>query len=220
MKITVAAVLVACLSVASLQAHPHAYLICNSSLVMDQAGIAAVRIQWTFDPAFSKAVVAQADRNGDGALDATETASLPALTQSELVGVQSSLQLKVNDKIIAFDKKSSPAASYDGSRLQFTMDVPLRLAVSETGASVRVSLIDPSYFCEVSISDDIAPVSLAGRFAVTSEVRTNLNESFYFGSLHPEEIWLSAKPAGAKAVAVAASSVPSLSGNDLELPLP
>ena len=219
MKKIVAAVLVASLSIVSLQAHPHAYLACKSSLVMDQSGIAAVRVQWTFDPAFSRAVVAQADRNGDGTLNQAETASLSGLTQSELAGVQSSLQLKVNGKVIAFEQNSSLAASYDGSRLQFTMDVPLRMAVSEKEASVKVSLIDPSYFCEVSVSDEGVPVSSTDRFAVTSEVRTNLNESFYFGSLHPEEIWLSAKPAGTKEVAVASSARAS-GDRDLELPLP
>jgi len=82
---------------------------------------------------------------------------------------------------------------------------------------VRVVLMEPSYFCEISAAD-AEPVVTSGRFAISTKVQASADESIYFGSLRPQEIWISAKVAGDDEITVAASPA-NLPGEDLELPV-
>jgi ABC-type nickel/cobalt efflux system permease component RcnA/ABC-type uncharacterized transport system substrate-binding protein len=54
-------------------AHPHIFVDARAALVFDDAGdLAAIRNQWTFDPAFSAWAIQGLDKNNDGAISEAE----------------------------------------------------------------------------------------------------------------------------------------------------
>jgi len=86
----------------------------RAALITNSSGVEAVRITWTYDPAFSAAVLVKADSDRDGRLAPAETAALPRTAQAELASVEAALQLKVNGRLIPWSENSLPTARFVG----------------------------------------------------------------------------------------------------------
>lgn len=167
------------------EAHPHAYVQFAATGIFKESGVSALRVSWTFDPAFSQAVLAQQKR---------ASTDLYALVERELSAQQSVLEVKVNGKKYALTPAHRPKASVKEGVITCVVEIPYKEFASASNSEIRVSVCDPSYFCEVKESD--MPIQLENNtcFAVKGSVRENPNETFYFGSLHPVELILSITP--------------------------
>lgn len=143
-------------------AHPHVWADVRTSLMVDAQGfITGVRMEWTFDEAYSGFALDGLDVNGDGTYGPEEIKPLTDenianLAESDYFGF-----MRQNEKLLKHGKVTDYTQIYENNRLTLAFVFPLETPVDPRKGVFDYKVYDPDYFIDFGyVKDD--PVELEG----------------------------------------------------------
>lgn len=144
------------------QAHPHVWTEMRSGLMVDTQGfITGVRMEWTFDEAYSSFALEGLDSNGDGTFGPDEIKPLTdenitSLAESNYFGM-----LRMDGKLLPHGPVKDYAQTYNSNRLTLYFVLPLATPVDPRKGMFGYKIYDPDFFIAFDYAKE-APVELEG----------------------------------------------------------
>jgi len=134
----------ALLPFSSLQAHPHSWIDVTSTVILERNSIAAVKQQWTFDAEYSRVLLKEVGRSDANLKTFAETSLLNLAEHSYFT------RLKGRLGAVPFARPhGSEAQIVGGERLRLSFTLPLQSAIPRAGASLTLSVYDPTFYIEM-----------------------------------------------------------------------
>lgn len=153
----------ACVAAASqAAAHPHAWIETRSDVVFDDEGrIAAINVEWDFDPGYSEMAVDGLDENGDGYHSAGE---LHPLARENLIALKDYdyfIKARAGPEAIRYGEVTEYGIIYTGGTLKMHFTVPLAEPLDPFAAEFVYRIYDPSFYIAIDFAEN-APLALLG----------------------------------------------------------
>jgi nickel/cobalt exporter len=200
-------------------AHPHVFVVVQSTIVYADGAPKAVRHAWRFDDMFSAFAVQGLDTDTDGKLSRGELQALAEVNVTSLKEFDFFTFGTAGGKDIAFAQPVDYWLEHDGTALTLHFTLPVTSAAK--GGTARIEIYDPSYFVSFALHDT-TPAALEAApqgCRVDAEAPQEggqgdkLTEDF-FSNLDPQQGWAKkfanalVVRCGEEAVAYAATLVP------------
>jgi|JI10StandDraft_1071094.scaffolds.fasta_scaffold38664_5 ABC-type uncharacterized transport system substrate-binding protein len=148
---------------AAADAHPHVWTEMRSSLMVDAQGlVTGVRMEWTFDEAYSGFALDGLDSNGNGTFEPDEIKPLTDenianLAESDYFGF-----MRLDGKALPHAPVTDYAQTYNANRLTLYFVLPLATPVDPRKGRFQYQVYDPDFFISFDyVKDD--PVELEGK---------------------------------------------------------
>ncbi len=157
------AVALACVAVANqASAHPHAWIETRSDVVFDDEGrIAAINVEWDFDPGYSEMAVDGLDENGDGFHSAGE---LHPLARENLIALKDYdyfIKARAGAAAVAYGEVTEYGIIYANGTLKMHFTVPLAEPLDPFAAEFVYRIYDPSFYIAIDFAEN-SPLALLG----------------------------------------------------------
>lgn len=137
--------------VGPLGAHPHAFVACTLSFVVDSEGLVGFRQRWTLDEMTTVAVLDVVDTNRDGVLSDQEKIAVRDLSVESLLSYNYFTVAQVNGKDFPIRAISDFSATLNNGKLSYDFLVPCRVkALSGKSQEVKVAVYDDSFYTFVA----------------------------------------------------------------------
>lgn len=147
--------LMACFLVSSVHAHPHAFVECTLSFVMDKEGLVGFKQRWTLDAMTSVAVLDVVDTNRDGTLSAQEKIAVRDLSVDSLLAYHYFTVARVNGKDYPVRSIMDFSAELKNGKLSYEFLVPCRVKTSAgQSQEVKVAVYDDSFYTFVAYVEE------------------------------------------------------------------
>ncbi|WP_300675265.1 DUF1007 family protein [Desulfoluna sp.] len=171
----------------SLRAHPHVFITSSLNLCFEAGQPIRLDVTWAFDDGFSAMILEDYDTDKDGRFSKKEFTVLRSeafdyLSEQHYFTFITHSGVKNHPVAIA----SFQCEAKDGI-VYYHFSIPLDPR-PEKGTTLRFSQYDPTNYSALFLSQD-RPVTLTGDFpeGVSYVLRENMEETYYFGMLHPIE---------------------------------
>ena len=146
---------------ATVQAHPHVWVIVKSEVLFDaNKRIIGVRHHWEFDEAYSVFAVQGLDTNGDGVYDRKELEPLAKVNIESLVEFDHFTEVKSAGKAIGRKEPVDYWAEFKDGVLTLHFTLPLEEPIAAGAQDVSFAVYDPTFYVSFTMADK-APVRLA-----------------------------------------------------------
>jgi ABC-type uncharacterized transport system substrate-binding protein len=157
------AVALACVAAANqAAAHPHAWIETRSDVVFDDEGrIAAINVEWDFDPGYSEMAVDGLDENGDGYHSAGE---LHPLARENLIALKDYdyfIKARAGPSAVRYGEVTEYGIIYANGTLKMHFTVPLAEPLDPFAAEFVYRIYDPSFYIAIDFAEN-APLALLG----------------------------------------------------------
>jgi len=147
-----------CLAGHAAFAHPHAFVSCTFSFVMDPQGLAGFRQRWVLDEMTTVSVLDVIDRNRDGILSPEEKQSLRDLSVNSLREFGYFTAVRVNGRPFPVRTITDFSAELKDHRLIYDFRVPCPVtAVPGRRQQVKVAVYDDSFYTYVAYAAERNP---------------------------------------------------------------
>lgn len=183
-----------------MDSHPHCFIVTSVRFIFSDQGLAKIRIDWDFDDFLAGQIISESDVDKNGRLNSAEKKFIKNNFFDSLAEESWFTHIKVNGKPVPIKNIEDFSLFSADGRLAFTFTVPCPVSFSHESNEVRVSVYDPTFFCALSFPEQM-PVLVKNEGDLDHAVRVveNLEESYYFGQIHPwEAILLFSSPPGWK----------------------
>jgi ABC-type uncharacterized transport system substrate-binding protein len=175
-------------------AHPHVWIDASATFLFAQGKLAALRVEWTFDPLFSDFLRQKFDPKKTGQFDGAALAQMKA----DLDGAREDgyfIHLGLGDAPQKTGVIADFAASYRGKQIVYRFTVPLAAPVDPVSTPITLKLYDSSFYVDVAL-DKTDPVRFEGeRPGCAFEIREDKANPIYFGLVFPQRIEIKCKKA-------------------------
>ena len=140
------AVLCCCQEPAAL-AHPHAFVACTVSIVMDSSGLVGFRQRWVLDEMTTASVLDVVNMDRNASLSAEEKASIRDLAVRGLKSYHYFTAVRINDRIFPVQTINDFSAELKDNQLVYDFLVPCRVAaLPGKRQKVKLAVYDDSFF--------------------------------------------------------------------------
>lgn len=141
-------------------AHPHAFVECTLSFVMDKEGLVGFKQRWTLDTMTSVAVLDVVDTNRDGVLSAKEKMAVRDLSLESLLAYHYFTVARVNGEDFPVRTIADFSAELKDGQLSYNFLVPCRVkAAGKKPQEVKVAVYDDSFYTYVAyVEEGAAPI--------------------------------------------------------------
>ena len=144
------AVLCVC-SVPGVSAHPHAFVTCTVSFVMDNSGLVGCHQRWQLDEMTTVAVLDVVDTDRNAILSGNEKTALRDLTVESLRDYHYFTAIRVNDRDVPIKTITDFSTEMQNNRLVYDFLVPCRVsAIPGKRQQVKVAVYDDSFYTYVT----------------------------------------------------------------------
>ena len=170
-------------------AHPHVFIVNRVEAVFDEKGLAGIQITWSCDEFFSSMMTEDFDQNKNGSLEETEIALIKKEAFDSLAEHDYFIFVKIDGKPFKVKYVRDFSAAFHAGKLRYQFFIPCHVTALKTFKTIALSVYDPTYYSAIFFAQN-RPVSLrndAG-FEVKSRIAQNMQESYYFGMVHPWEL--------------------------------
>ena len=174
-------------------AHPHVFVDCTLTFVVDAKGLAGFREEWSFDEMFSATILDDVDANHDGKLSKPEVAALKTGYFDNLVNFGYFSHLFVNGAAVPVKKVSDFSASVAGGKVRYGFFVPCPVPV-DASTTIALSVFDESYYSDLYVPTEAIHVQNSGRLHVVHDVGPARELAFYNGQVVPDAVTLTLSP--------------------------
>lgn len=138
-----------------LLAHPHAFMECQLSFVMDSDGLVGIKQRWVLDEMTTVSILDVVDKNHDGVLTAGEKSAVRQLSIDSLLEYHYFTVVRINSKKYPVKKITGFSAELEDGKLIYTFLVPCRVeAKPERSQEVKVAVFDDSFFTVVIYAEE------------------------------------------------------------------
>jgi len=157
------AVALACVAFGSpALAHPHAWIETRSDVVFDGQGkIAAINVEWDFDPNYSEMAVDGLDENGDGYHSAGELMPLARENLIALKDYDYFIKARAGADAVGYGDVSQYGIIYSNGTLKMHFTVPLAEPIDPFAAEFVYRIYDPSFYIAIDFAEE-SPLALLG----------------------------------------------------------
>ncbi|WP_119459451.1 DUF1007 family protein [Rhodospirillaceae bacterium SYSU D60014] len=175
----------------AVDAHPHIFITNAVTFVFSGEIVTGLRLQWAFDEVFSSTIIADFDRNGDGAFDAAEVAAIEDGAFANLEEYGYFTHLLIDGQAVPASEIREFSAARDGDQVVYSFFVPLPAPTDPRRTDLRAEIYDADYYVEI-VLDPERPPTMEGEAEMPCGVTVteNKNAPYYFGLIHPEQIGL------------------------------
>jgi ABC-type uncharacterized transport system substrate-binding protein len=140
-----------CLSIHAAFAHPHAFVECTFSFVMDENGLVGFREHWILDEMTTVAVLDVIDTDHDVSLSDKEKLALRELATNSLLDFHYFTAVQVNGRKLAVHKITDFSAELKKNKLIYDFLVPCPVAaIGKKTQRVKVAVYDDSFYTYVT----------------------------------------------------------------------
>jgi ABC-type uncharacterized transport system substrate-binding protein len=147
-----------CLGVQAAFAHPHAFVECAFSFVMDERGLAGFRQRWVLDEMTTVTVLDVVDKNRDAVLNAEEKAALREMTENSLKEFHYFTAARINGVAHPIQAITDFSAELKENKLIYEFLVPCRVAaVAGKPQEVKAAVYDDSFYTYVAFGTENGP---------------------------------------------------------------
>lgn len=148
------AVLVSPALVSPASAHPHVWVVVNSTLLYGPDGsLTGVRHDWAFDEGFSSFALQGLETTADGKPTEKTLAELAQVNIDSLKEYDYFTYAKRGKEQFPFDPPKDYNLTYDGTQLTLHFTLPLQKPLAAKG-STAIDVYDPTYFVAFQLADN------------------------------------------------------------------
>lgn len=171
------------------QAHPHIWITAIVSFVFADGNLIALRQAWVFDDFFSSSLIADFDKNKDGAFDAAEQRELATHAFAALRDYHFFSRLRQGGLDLAFKDPENFSATQVKGLVYYGFTLPLAEPLDPTQGSVTAGIYDETFFVDVEF-DEIDPVRFDGipSGACKYAIREDPADAIYGGLVIPPSV--------------------------------
>jgi ABC-type uncharacterized transport system substrate-binding protein len=132
-------------------AHPHAFVTCTVSFVMDGSGLVGCQQRWVLDEMTTVAVLDVVDMDRDATLSREEKTAIRDLTVESLRGYHYFTAMRVNGRDVPVKAITDFSAEVQDNRLIYDFLVPCRVAAKPgKRQQVKVAVYDDSFYTYIA----------------------------------------------------------------------
>ena len=136
--------------ITSVFAHPHAFVECKFSFVMDDRGLVGFKQQWTLDEMTTVSVLDVIDKNRDGSLSAEEKIAVRDMSVNSLLQYHYFTVARINGEDYPVREIKDFAAELKNGKLIYDFFVPCRVEVAPGQTNeVKAAVYDESFYTVV-----------------------------------------------------------------------
>lgn len=136
-------------------AHPHAFVECTLSFVMDKNGLVGFKQRWVLDEITSVSVLDVVDTDRDGSLSAEEKLAVRDLSVDSLLGYHYFTVARINGNDFPVKEIKDFSAELKDGKLIYEFLVPCRVkAAPGQSQEVKVAVYDDSFYTFVVYVDE------------------------------------------------------------------
>ena len=201
-------------SASGAQAHPHVFIMTETTVVYGNGAFTGVRHKWTFDEFYTTMAIEGLDKNKDGIYDREELAELAKVNVEGLkeFGYFTVLSL-AGKELKAGDAKDYWLEHKDGAlSLHFTL--PFASPVLAEAQGLTVSVFDPTYFIAFTFAEkDPVKLSEGAPKECTAKVATAAEKADEKSALEALQTQIGGYAAGIAKTIVVACTKPTKPGS-------
>jgi len=154
-KMLFSAVAFFCVTATTVFAHPHAFVECAFSFVMDEKGMVGFRQRWVLDAMTTVSVLDVIDSDRDAILSAEEKIALRNLTVDSLGEYHYFTAVRINDRDFPVQVITDFTAELKDNKLIYDFLVPCPVAaVAGKPQQVKVAVYDDSFYTYVAYATE------------------------------------------------------------------
>lgn len=168
-----------------LAAHPHVFVDCEASLILDAQGLSAIRQNWIFDEFFTAMILGDLGLPPDKPLNAADQVRIRDHAFINLKNFNYFTSIRMNGKPVPTPGYSRFAARLVEGRLVYDFDLPLRAEVGKSPLRLSFSVFDESYYTQIEFPPRDLGLEGAAPFSVSWDVRQWSDKTYYFGQVVP-----------------------------------
>jgi len=137
------------------EAHPHVFIDGGVDFLFDEGRLTAIRVTWVYDPFASLFIVEELglDADGDGALTASDHATLVRDQTRWPEGYEGDNYLRVDGELVALEAPGNGTAALVDGRVRVTFERALAEPVPARGLRALAQLYDPTYFYAYAVEE-------------------------------------------------------------------
>lgn len=135
------------LAAAGAWAHPHMFVDARVSVVMEGDRVAGLEMTWFFDPFFTSSIVADYDRNGDGAFCEDEVVAIRDNAFGNLRNFDYFTFVETGGETFSPDTVEKFTAYMAGDTLAYQFYAPFDIPVCDD--VFAVAIYDRSFYCDI-----------------------------------------------------------------------
>ena len=151
-------VLILLLTIAPLSqalAHPHAFVECTFSFVMDKEGLVGFKQRWTLDEMTTVSVLDVVDTDRNGVLSPQEKIAVRDLSVESLLAYNYFTVARINGKDFPVQKITDFSAELKEGKLSYEFLVPCRVkGIRDRSQEVKVAVYDDSFYTFVAYVEE------------------------------------------------------------------
>lgn len=172
-------------------AHPDIWIEDRVTFIFREAQVTGIEESWTFDPDYSKTLLADYDAASDENISAAESKAMAEHILPNLAEVRYFTYVRVDGRDLGTLPLHDFVATARDGRVNFTFVVDLPSPVDPLRQALKVEINDRDYYAEIRLSEK-GPVQLRDPrgIACVPRLRDDV-ENAYFGYVYPQEITLS-----------------------------
>ena len=134
-------------------AHPHVFADAKLELIIENGAVSKLRHVWRFDDFFSANVQLEFDKDGSGALDATEIAEVAAVIKSSTADFNYFHTVFLDGREVTMEVPDDIILDFvDGQMIMIFQSQPGR-PITMTGKS-SYGIFDPTFYTSIEFFDD------------------------------------------------------------------
>ena len=134
-------------------AHPHSFVNCTVSFVMDETGLVGCRQRWALDVMTTVAVLDAIGSDHDGVLSTAEQTAIAELTTTSLKNYHYFTAIRVNGQRVPVTTISDFRAEFKENHLIYTFLTPCRVpALPGKRQEVKVAVYDDSFYTYIAMA--------------------------------------------------------------------
>lgn len=174
-------------------AHPDIRIESRATFIFQGAQVTGIEESWTFDPSYSKTLLADYDADADGHLSAAESQVIAERTLPNLAEFRYFTYVWLDGRDLGMLPLRNFVATANAGRVTFSFVVDLPTPVDPRRDALKLEIDDRDYYAEIRLSAK-DPIRLRDPQDVTCEPRVRDDiENAYFGYVYPQEITLACR---------------------------
>ncbi len=141
--------------VTSVFAHPHAFVECMFSFVMDNRGLVGFKQRWTLDEMTTVSVLDVIDKNRDGSLSAKEKIAVRDMSVNSLLQYHYFTVARINGKDYPVREIKDFVAELKNGKLIYDFIVPCRVKVAPGQTNeIKAAVYDETFYTVVAYVEE------------------------------------------------------------------
>lgn len=172
-------------------AHPHVFVDCRLSLLVEGDTLKEISMEWEFDSIFSSFILEDYDLDHDGTLSSEELKAYEKILLEELPVVDFFSYCRTDGKIWPVQKVKALKVTYEDPSVFMKIDIPLGVTIGKKETIVGITVYDIEYYLSFRYGPD-NEVSLRGgeNLDIQYDIVDDPARAYYMGQVVPEEVVL------------------------------